>query len=62
MWRDHYKELLNSNADPHEKDNIFEHLKSLSSHVGMQVIMLEFLQTVRNLLYKKFSGPVNNIS
>ena len=29
-WRDHYEELLYSNANSHEKDDILEHLKSIS--------------------------------
>ena len=35
MWRDHYEELLNSNTESHEKEDLLEHFKSISSHVGM---------------------------
>ena len=35
MWRDHYEDLLNSTASSHEKEDILEHFKSISSHVGM---------------------------
>ena len=48
-WRDHYKELLNSSANSHEKEDLFEHFKSISSHVEMQVTMLEVLQIVKDL-------------
>ena len=48
MWRDHYKELLNSSASSHEKEDLSEHFKSVSSHVGMQVTMLEVLQIVKD--------------
>ena len=56
MWRDHYKELLNSTASSHKKENILEHFKSISSHVGMQVPMLEVLQIVKDLSNAKSSG------
>ena len=56
MWRDHYKELLNSTASSHEKEDILEHFKSISSHVGMQVAMLEILQIVKDLPNAKSSG------
>ena len=49
MWRDHYEELLNSSANSHEKEDILEHFMSISSHVGMQVTMLEVLQIVKDL-------------
>ena len=48
-WRDHYEELLNSSANSHEKEDLFEHFKSISSHVEMQVTMLEVLQIVKDL-------------
>ena len=56
MWRDHYEELLNSTASTHEKEDILEHFKSISSHVGMQVTMLEVLQIVKDLPNAKSSG------
>ena len=56
MWRDHYEELLYSTASSHEKEDILEHFKSVSSHVGMQVIMLEVLQIVKDLPNAKSSG------
>ena len=56
MWRDHYEELLNSTASSHEKEDILEHFKSISSHVGMQVTMLEVLQIVKDLPNAKSSG------
>ena len=43
MRRDHYEELLNSSASSHEKEHLLEHFKSVSSHVGVQVTMLEVL-------------------
>ena len=49
MWRDHHEELLNSTASSHEKEDILEHFKSISSHVRMQVTMLEVLQVVNEL-------------
>ena len=56
MWRDHYEKLLNSTASSHEKEDILEHFKSISSHVGMQVTMLEVLQIVKDLPNAKSSG------
>ena len=56
MWRDHYIELLNSSTNSHEKEDLFEHLKSIRSHVGMQVTMLEVLQIVKDLPNAKSSG------
>ena len=56
MWRDHYEELLNSSANSHEKEHLLEHFKSISSHVGMQVTMLEVLEIVKDLPNAKFSG------
>ena len=56
MWRDHYEELLNSSANSHEKEDLLEHFKSVSSHVGMQVTMLEVLQIVKDLPNAKSSG------
>ena len=56
MWRDHYEELLNSSANSHEKKHLLEHFKSISSHVGMQVTMLEVLQIVKDLPNAKSSG------
>ena len=50
MWRDHYEELLNSTASSHEKEDILEHFKSISSHVGMQVTMLEICKLLRTCL------------
>ena len=44
-----YEELLNSSTNSHDKDDILEHFKSISSHVGMQVTMLEVLQIVKDL-------------
>ena len=58
MWRDHYEELLNSSASSHEKEDLLEHFKSISSHVGMQVTMLEVLQIVKDLPNAKSSGLV----
>ena len=55
MWRDHYEELLNSSANSHEKENLLEHFKSISSHVGMQVAMLEVLRIVKDLPNAKSS-------
>ena len=49
MWRDHYEELLNSTANSHKKEDLLEHFKSISSHVVMQVTMLEVLQIVKDL-------------
>ena len=49
MWRDYYEELLNSTANSNEKQDILEHFKSISSHVGMQITMLEVFQTVKDL-------------
>ena len=56
MWRNHYEELLNSSASSHEKEDLLEHFKSVSSHVGMQVTMLEVLQIVKDLPNAKSSG------
>ena len=56
MWRDHYEELLNSSASSHEKEDLLEHSKSVSSHVGMQVTMLEVLEIVKDLPNAKSSG------
>ena len=56
LWRDHYEELLNSTASSHEKEDILEHFKTISSHVGMQVTMLEVLQIAKDLPNAKFSG------
>ena len=50
MWRDHYEELLNSTASSHEKEDILEHFKSIRSHVGMQVTMLEVLKLLKTCL------------
>ena len=55
MWRDHYEELLNSSANS-LKEHLLEHFKSISSHVGMQVTMLEVLQIVKDLPNAKSSG------
>ena len=55
MWRDHYEELLNSGANSDEKEDILEHFKFISSHVGMQVTMLEVLQVVKDLPNEKSS-------
>ena len=49
MWRNHYEELLNSSANSYEKEHLLEHFKSISSHVGMQVTLLEVLQIVKDL-------------
>ena len=56
MWRDQYEELLNSSGSFHEKEYLLEHFKSISSHVGMQVTMLEVLQIVKDLPNAKSSG------
>ena len=56
MWRDHYEELLNSSASSHEKEDLLEHFKSISSHVGMQVTMLEVLRIVKDLPNAKSFG------
>ena len=56
MWRNHYEELLNSSASSHEKEDLLEHFKSVSSHVGMQVTMLEVLEIVKDLPNAKSSG------
>ena len=48
MWRDHYEKLVNSTASSHEKEDILEYLKSIRSHVGMQVTMLKVLQIVKD--------------
>ena len=56
IWRDHYEELLNSTASSHKKENLLEHFNSISSHVGMQVTMLEVLQIVKDLPNAKYSG------
>ena len=55
MWRDHYQKLLNSIASSHEKEDILEQFKSISSHVGIQVTMLEVLQIVKDLPNAKSS-------
>ena len=47
MWRDH---------NSHEKEDILEHFKSISYHVGMPVTMLEVLQIVKDLPNTKSSG------
>ena len=56
MWRNHYEELLHSSASSHESRIFLEHFKSVSSHVGMQVTMLEILQIVKDLPNAKSSG------
>ena len=56
MWCDHYEELLNTSASSHEKEDLLEHFKSVSSHVGMQVTMLEVLQIVKDFHNAKSSG------
>ena len=56
MWRDYYEELLNSSANSYEKEHLLEYIKSISSHVGMQVTMLEVLQIVKDLPNAKSSG------
>ena len=58
IWRDHYEECLqlNSRANSHEKEDLLEHFKSISSQVGMSVTMLEVLQIVKNLPILKSSG------
>ena len=56
MWRDHYEELLNSSASSHEKEDLLELFKPVSSHLGMQVTMLEVLQIVKDLPNAKSSG------
>ena len=57
MWRDQYEELLNTmHASSQEKLDILEHFKSISSHVGMQVTMLEVLQIDKDLPNAKSSG------
>ena len=56
MLRDHYEKLLNSSTNSHKKEYLLEHFKSISSHVGMQVTMLEVLQIVKDLPNAKFSG------
>ena len=56
MWRYHYEELLNSSANSHEMEDILEHFMSISSHVGMQVTMLEVLQFVKDLPNVKSAG------
>ena len=55
-WRDHYEELLNSSTNSHKKEDLLEQFKSISSHVGIQVTMLEVLQIVQDLPNAKFSG------
>ena len=56
MWRDHYEELLNSSTNSDENEDILEHYMSISSHVGMQVTMLEVLQIVKDLPNAKSYG------
>ena len=56
LWRNHYKELPNSSVSSYEQEDILEHFKSISSHVGMQVTMLEVLQIVKDLSNAKSSG------
>ena len=56
MWRDHYEQLLNSTARSHENENLLEHFKSVSSHVGMKVTTLEVLHIVKDLPNAKSSG------
>ena len=56
MWRDHYEDILNSSTNSHEKEDILEHFKSISSHVEMQVTMLEVLQIVKDLPYAQSTG------
>ena len=52
MWRDHYEELLNSSASSHETEDLLEQFKSVSSHVGMQITMLEFCKLLRIYLMR----------
>ena len=62
MWRDHYEELLNSSANSHEKEDILEHFMSISSHVGMQVTMLEVLQIVNKDLPNVKSAGLDGLN
>ena len=55
MWRDHYEELLNSTASSHEKEDILEHFKTISSH-NRDASNLEVLQIVNYLPNAKSSG------
>ena len=56
MLRDHYEEFLNSSTNSHEKEDLVEHFKSISSYVGMPVTMLEVLQIVKDLPNAKSAG------
>ena len=56
MWRDNYEELVDSSANSQENEDILEHFNFITSHVGMQVTMLEVLQIVKDLPNAKSSG------
>ena len=56
MWRGHYEELLNNSTNFCEKEDLLGHFKSISSHVGMQITMLEVLQIVKDLPNAKSPG------
>ena len=55
MWRDHCEELLNSSVNSHGKEDHLWHFKSISSHLGMQVTMMEVFQIAKDLPNAKSS-------